>query len=199
MFQNKIVREIFDWISAAIIALAVAVFMHAFIIQPTRVSGESMDNTLHNGEYLAVSKIMHDLREEPNYGDIVIIDSRVNRPRSIVDDVTEPLMNYVAFFDKSAQAHYVWVKRVIGRGGDTIQFKDGAVWRNGEKLDEPYIKEPMKYYHPEPIKIPEGYVFVMGDNRNHSNDSRFIGSVPVDHVLGRVVYEFTFTGDKANK
>ena len=82
----------------------------------------------------------------------------------------------------------VWVKRVIGRPGDTLAFRDGKVWRNGEPLDEPYINEPMNYSRKDEIKIPEGYVFCMGDNRNHSSDSRFIGPVPVDHVLGKVIW-----------
>lgn len=195
MTGKDIKHEIIEWAYSIIIAFAIAMVIHIFLVQPTRVSGESMENTLHNGEYLVVSKIMHVMRETPDYGDIVIVDSRVNRPRTWADDLTEPLMNYLAFFDKSAQGHFVWVKRVIGKAGDTLEFKDGHVWRNGKELDEPYIKEPMKYYHPDPITVPEGTVFVMGDNRNHSGDSRFIGPVPVDHVLGRVVYEFTSTGD----
>lgn len=195
MTANDIKHEILEWVYSIIIAFAIAMVIHIFLVQPTRVSGESMDDTLHNGEYLVVSKLMHVMREEPNYGDIVIIDSRVDRARTWADDLTEPLMNYVAFFNKAAQGHFVWVKRVIAKGGDTLEFKDGHVWRNGVELDEPYIKEPMRYYHPEPITIPEGMVYVMGDNRNHSGDSRFIGPVPVDHILGRVVYEFSSTGD----
>ena len=80
-------------------------------------------------------------------------------------------------------------KRVIGRPGDTLEFKDGHVWRNGEELQEPYTKDPaMNYSRTTPVVVPEGHVFVMGDNRNHSSDSRFIGPVPVDHVLGFVEY-----------
>lgn len=191
MTQKQVWHEALEWIYSIIFALAVAMLIHIFLVQPTRVSGESMENTLYNGEYLIVSKLSHVMRETPNYGDIVIIDSRVHRQRTWVDDVTEPMMNYVAFFNKDAQTHNVWVKRVIGRGGDTLEFKDGHVWRNGQELQEPYIKDgAMSYSRTEPIVIPEGDVFVMGDNRNHSSDSRFIGPVPVDHVLGHVVYNF---------
>lgn len=70
--------------------------------------------TLTNGEYLIVSKISHVLRETPNYGDIVIIDSRTHRERSWMDDLTEPLDNYIAIFEHSTQGHNIWVKRVIG-------------------------------------------------------------------------------------
>ena len=130
------------------------------------------------------------MREMPNYGEIVIIDSRVQRERSWRDDLAEPMLNYVAFFDKSVAGKNVWVKRVIGREGDSLEFKDGFVYRNGEKLNEPYVPEPMTYTRPGKVEIPKGHVFVMGDNRNHSTDSRYIGPVPVEHVLGRVIFSF---------
>ena len=186
---NTVVKEILDWIYAIVLALGIAMIIHIFIIQPTRVSGESMENTLQNGEYLIVTKWTHVMREIPEYGQIVIIDSRVNRERTWADDIEEPLMNYVAVFNKDAQGSDVWVKRVIGRPGDTLEFKDGHVWRNGEQLQEPYTKDTiMNYTRSTPVTVPEGHVFVMGDNRNHSSDSRFIGPVPVDHVLGFVSY-----------
>lgn len=190
MEQKGFMNEVLDWVYSIVIALAVAMVVHIFLFQPTRVSGESMENTLQNGDYLVVTKWSHVFREEPAYGDVVIIDSRVQRERTWKDDATEPFMNYVAFFNKKMQGHNVWVKRVIGKSGDTLEFHDGAVWRNGEKLDEPYAKETMAYSRSTPVVIPEGHVFVMGDNRNHSSDSRFIGPVPVSHVLGKVVWDF---------
>lgn len=189
LMNNKFVKETLDWIYAIVLALVIAMVIHIFIVQPTRVSGESMEDTLHNGQYLIVTKWQHIMRDVPDYGQIVIIDSRVNRERTWTDDVKEPLMNYVSVIDKSAQTNDVWVKRVIGKAGDTLEFKDGHVWRNGEELQEPYTKDPtMNYSRSTPVVVPEGHVFVMGDNRNHSSDSRFIGPVPVDHVLGFVEY-----------
>lgn len=182
-------REVFDWIYSIVVALFLAMLIHIFLFVPTKVSGESMYPTLNNGQYLIVSKITHVLREMPDYGQIVIIDSRTQRPRSWVDDLTEPMNNYIALFNRSKQEHNVWVKRVIGRGGDKLEFHDGAVYRNGERLDEPYINEPMEFSMDGSYTVPDGMVFVMGDNRNHSSDSRFIGPVPTDHVLGRVVLE----------
>ena len=187
--NNKFVKETLDWIYAIVLALVIAMVIHIFIVQPTRVSGESMEDTLHNGQYLIVTKWQHIMRDVPDYGQIVIIDSRVNRERTWTDDVKEPLMNYVSVIDKSAQTNDVWVIRVIGRPGDTLEFNDGHVLRNGEELQEPYTKDPtMNYNRSTPVVVPEGHVFVMGDNRNHSSDSRFIGPVPVDHVLGFVEY-----------
>lgn len=188
---KTIVKEILDWIYAIVIALALAMLIHIFLVQPTRVSGESMENTLHNEDFLVVTKWSHVMRETPDYGDIVIIDSRVHRPRTWKDDAIEPLMTYLNVFKRDNQPGNVWVKRVIGKAGDHLAFKDGHVWRNGEELKENYTKdETMNYSRDTEIVIPEGMVFVMGDNRNHSSDSRFIGPVPVDHVLGKVVYNF---------
>ncbi|MGN0945613.1 MAG: signal peptidase I [Megasphaera sp.] len=186
--MNTFLHEVYEWIYSIIIALAIAMVIHIFFFQPTRVSGESMMPTLHNGEYLIVSKWNHVLGEVPNYGDIVIIDSRVQYPRTWKDDVAEPMNNYMAFFNHDLQTKNIWVKRVIGRPGDTLAFHGGKVWRNGQPLDEPYINEPMEYSRKGEIKVPEGYVFCMGDNRNHSSDSRFIGPVPIDHVLGHVIW-----------
>lgn len=180
------IREVFDWVYSIVVALFLAMLIHIFVFVPTKVSGDSMYPTLHNGEYLLVTKLSHVLREMPDYGEIVIIDSRVHRERSWVDDFTEPLQNYIALFNPAGQGHSVWVKRVIAKGGDTLAFHDGSVYRNGEKLEEPYINEPMQFSMDGTYRVPEGMVFVMGDNRNHSSDSRFIGPVPVDHVLGIV-------------
>lgn len=186
-------HELFDWIYSIVVALFIAMIIHIFLFVPTKVSGQSMYPTLNNGEYLIVSKISHVFRETPEYGDIVIIDSRTHRERSWMDDLEEPMKNYIAIFDRSSREHNVWVKRVIGKGGDTLAFKEGHVWRNGEKLEEPYINEPMEFSMDGSYTVPEGTVFVMGDNRNHSSDSRFIGPVPVDHVLGKVASSFDGT------
>lgn len=188
--MDKFWQEVWDWTYSIVIALALAMCIHIFIFVPTRVSGESMVPTLHNGQYLIVSKIGHVFREEPEYGEIVIIDSRVKRARDWGDDLTEPAHNYLSFVDSSFATNYIWVKRVIGKAGDRLAFHDGHVYRNGMQLQEPYTNGPMKFALDGEITVPEGTVFVMGDNRNHSADSRFIGPVPIDHVLGTVVYEF---------
>lgn len=180
-------HELFDWIYSIVIALFLAMIIHIFLFVPTRVSGLSMYPTLDNGQYLIVSKIGHVLREVPDYGDIVIIDSRTGRERSWIDDLSEPAMNYIALFNKGNKNHTVWVKRIIGKAGDVLEFHDHAVYRNGTKLEEPYINEDMEFSMPGSFTVPDGTVFVMGDNRNHSSDSRFIGPVPIDHILGTVV------------
>lgn len=187
--MGDFMHEVLDWLYSIVVALILAMIIHIFIFVPTRVSGESMYPSLQNGQYLIVSKIGHVLHKDVNYKDIVIIDSRVQRERTWADDVLEPLDNYLSIFSHNSQQHNIWVKRVIGKSGDELAFHDGYVYRNGEKLEEVYIKEPMEFSMDGTYVVPEGMVFVMGDNRNHSSDSRFIGAVPLDHVLGTVAFQ----------
>ncbi|MDL2281046.1 signal peptidase I [Selenomonadales bacterium OttesenSCG-928-I06] len=184
-------KEIIDWTYSIVIAFVAALLINAFLLQPTRVQGSSMEPTLINNDYLLVSKIPHTFKQEPNYGDIVIIDSRISKSRNIVDDISEPLFTYLSITKLTTVSNrHVWVKRVIGKPNDVLEFKDGKVYRNNELLDETYTKdEEMRYRTDEKVIVEENTVFVMGDNRNNSSDSRFIGCVPYDHVLGKVIYK----------
>lgn len=184
----KIMNAIFDWSYSIIIAFTCALLINAFLFQPTRVQGSSMEPTLQNDNYLFVSKISHTLRQIPDYGDIVIIDSRVLRERTWKDDLVDPMNTYLGMLKLVDQSdHHIWVKRIIGKPGDVLEFKDNKVFRNGIALEEPYTKELMLYSSEKKITVPEDHVFVMGDNRNNSSDSRFIGPVPINQVLGKVV------------
>jgi signal peptidase I len=150
-----------------------------------------MEPTIQDNNYLLVSKITHTLREAPEYDDIVIIDSRVKRERLVKDDLIDPMNTYLAVtrLGSAEPDRHIWVKRVIAKPGDTLEFTGNKVYRNGKLLDEPYIKEKMRSRHNQKLTVPENYVFVMGDNRNNSNDSRIIGPVPVSHVLGKVIFK----------
>ncbi|GAX91452.1 signal peptidase I [Effusibacillus lacus] len=179
-----LLREFFGWIRSIGVAFVFALLISVFVFQPTKVLGGSMEPTLQDKEIIYISKILHTLNSLPDYGDVVIIDSRIDRKRSILDDFTEnPIFT---LFGKKVE-HNIWVKRVIGRPGDVLEFKNHKVYRNGQELAEPYIKELMHFSTDEKIKVPEGHIFVMGDNRNNSRDSRNIGSIPVDHVLGKMI------------
>jgi signal peptidase I len=90
-----------------------------------------------------------------------------------------------------------WIKRIIGEEGDTLEYKNGRVYRNGEELVEDYIKEDMTFPF-ETIVVPENHVFVMGDNRNGSRDSREIGPVPNENIVGKVFLRF-YPFDKIRK
>ena len=99
-----------------------------------------------------------------------------------MDDVMENPLIQLLTRDEN---RVYYVKRVIGKPGDVLEISSGELYRNGEKLEEPYIKETMNAFSQGKWEVPDGHVFVMGDNRNHSDDSRSIGAVPLNHVLGK--------------
>jgi signal peptidase I len=188
----KVLKELASWAAHFTIALVLALALSLFVLQPTYVEGRSMEGTLHDGDKVFISKLIHTFKGEPDYGDIVIIDSRVQRPRTFHDDLREMLtVNLLTrrLFKIDAEPHY-WIKRVIGKPGDHLEFREGSVIRNGEALDEPYLKEAADYGLLQPLIVPGGHVFVMGDNRNDSRDSRHIGCIPVGHVIGK--YKFNY-------
>ena len=149
-----------------------------------------MEPTLQNQDYILISKIARTLNQPPDYGEIVIIDSRVSRPRTWKDDLTDPMLTYLTAFSQELSAdHTIWIKRVVGKPGDVLEFQKGRLLRNGQVLEEPYIKEAMKYTVGTKIIVPANHMFVLGDNRNNSSDSRIIGSVPLDHVLGNLAFK----------
>lgn len=152
---------IYEWMDSFVFSIILILLVFVFCFRVVGVDGESMMPTLNHGDWLTVRAINKEIKR----GDIVII----TQP----NDLNKPL-----------------VKRVIAVGGDTldINFATGAVEVNGEVIDEPYIMEQTrnKGDFDKPIKIPEGYVFVMGDNRNDSMDSRFdsIGIIDERYILG---------------
>lgn len=170
---KKASAAMFDWLTSGVIAIIVLCVVFVFGVRPVRVDGDSMLPTLQDGNWLLVSAF----DAEPEYGDIVI--------------VTQP--------NRTSTGGPV-VKRVIAVGGQKvdIDFENGEVYVDNVKLDEPYILE--KTYRSFdvqfPIEVPEGYLFVMGDNRNDSLDSRSsrIGLIDERYVLGKYLFRiFPFT------
>lgn len=172
------------------VALALAIMINIFLFETYMVNGSSMEPTLtgketfpeeQNGDRLVVFRSAY-LWNEPAYGDIVIVDSRIHEPRSVLDPIREQSLLSALLKEKR---EYIWIKRVIATSGDVLQFKDDQIYRNGKRLEEPYLNEEMNLGN-RTVHIPEDMVFVMGDNRNGSMDSRNIGPVPVNHILGKV-------------
>lgn len=184
----NIFRELGDWVYSIAIAAALALVINIFLFQPTKVMGQSMEPTFHEGQRIYLSKVSRLTGKLPAYGDVVVIDSRVLRERQLMDDMTEPVNNVITIAKGGTPANHIWVKRVIGLPGDELEFRGGRVYRNGAALDEAYVKEPMRCSSAGRLKVPAGHIFVLGDNRNNSNDSRFIGAIPVSHILGVMVF-----------
>lgn len=172
LLKKPIIREILDWTFHMLLAVVIGVLIVKYVFQITIVSGNSMEKYLHNGNRLIVEKFIYKMNGLKR-GEIVII----NRPRDIEDERT-PI-----------------IKRVIALEGDVIEIKDGNVYVNNEKIDEPYINGTTTYgIVPEyqSLVVPEGYVYVLGDNRmpNESLDSRIFGPVSLKKVEGRAVLRF---------
>ena len=158
-------KEIKDWVVSIAIAVIVALVIRTYIFTLVRVDGQSMEPTLSHGDVLYTNRFMY----EPQNGDIVI-------------------------FRPTHSPETPYVKRVIAVAGQTVTVNAEAhtVVVDGRILPEDYIKEPllsagtMKY----PVTVPDGYIFVLGDNRNNSRDSRdvTVGLVPVESIIGKALF-----------
>ncbi|MFA9555730.1 signal peptidase I [Evansella sp. AB-rgal1] len=194
---DKIFSEIYNWSKAIIFAFVFAVLINVFVVQPYTVDGSSMEPTLNGidhyddekkGDRVVAFKTPFILGSSPKAGDIVIVNSEVDNQRTWKDLFLEsPVL--ALFIDSDNKETNIWIKRVIGEPGDTLEVRNGYVYRNGTLLNEDYIKEEMFGNIPEFI-VPEDTVFVMGDNRNGSKDSRSVGPIPTDNVIGKVIFRY---------
>ncbi len=164
---------IFGWLKVILLALIIAFGIRYFLISPVTVYGDSMDPTLHDGEHLFINKMAN-----PDRFDIIV---------------------FPAPDEEGAE----YIKRVIGLPGDTVEYRSDELYINGKKYDEPYLdseKESITSgYLTEDFKlselpacggvnkVPKGELFVLGDNRRISKDSRYIGFIKEDDVLGKVI------------
>ena len=179
---NKARKAVFEWIQMIALSVILAIFINLFIVQPVRVEGESMKPTLQDNDFVIVSRIGKTLNLDLKYGDIVVIDRRIDRKRSILDDIRD-----LGIFNRMENRNLL-INRVIGLPGDTIEIREGSLFRNGELLEEPYLLE-QNMYGQASYQVPEDHVFVLGDNRNNSMDSRVIGFIPIDNIKGTMVLD----------
>lgn len=165
MSNSRLGQEIKDWLVSILIAVVLAFFIRSFIVELYMVEGPSMRPTLVNNERLVVNKFIYRFKE-PQRGEVIVF----RYPRDPSRD---------------------FIKRVIGVAGDKIEIRDGQVFLNGQLQNENYILERTRGSYPL-VTIPQGHIFVMGDNRNNSEDSRFrdVGFVPLDLVKGKAMVVF---------
>ena len=152
----RAMRELLETI---VPALLIALLINVFLGQATRVDGQSMEPSLHTDERLVVEKLSYRLHG-PQRFDIVVI--RV-----------------------PSQGDELLIKRVIGLPGETVEIRDGVVHINGVELGEPFVEQRTYPGRDTQVTVPPLHVFVMGDNRTHSNDSRSFGPVQIDNIVGR--------------
>ena len=164
-------NELWEWIKALVVAVLLAAVIRYFFFAPIVVDGLSMMPTLNDQDRMIVNKFSYQIGE-PDRFDIIVFHAPENKD---------------------------YIKRVIGLPGDTVEYKDDILYVNGKAFEEPYLEElkndeildgPLT--EPFTLKekigqetVPEGELFVMGDNRRFSKDSRHIGTVPMEEVLGK--------------
>ena len=162
--EKKKKSETFDWLQCIVAALVICVLIFVFAFRVVGVEGGSMEDTLIEGDKLIITKLFF----EPEYGDIVVLRKDTFSTKPIV-------------------------KRIIATEGQVVEidFDLGIVYVDGNALEEPYTKTPTNSRQDfiRRVEVPEGCVFVMGDNRNRSTDSRTdtIGCVDTRYILGEVV------------
>lgn len=167
---NNIRQTIKENVSIVLIGLVLAILIRVFIAEPRYIPSESMFPTLDIGDRLVVEKVSYHFTK-PDPHDVVVF----NPP---------PQLQMLGY-----DAHQAFIKRVIAREGDIVAVNQGIVYVNGQPLREDYILEPPNYKL-QPIEVPTGYLFVMGDNRNNSNDSHIWGFLPENYVIGKAIFRF---------
>lgn len=173
---QKMRRTAFEWLETVVVSVLLVVFVFTFIFRVVGITGDSMLNTLHDSERVIISNFFY----QPKYGDIVVISRNyTNDPELTSYDYSSPI-----------------IKRVIATEGQTvdIDFEAGIVYVDGVALDEPYTKTTTNVTGdiPFPVEVPENCIFVLGDNRNESLDSRYssignYGMVDTRYVLGKAL------------
>lgn len=163
--EQSLGRWLFETALLVGLAFLLAQGIKTFIVQPFVIPTGSMIPTIELQDRLLAEKITYRFARQPEPGEIVVFDN---------PDSSDPVAK-------------ILIKRVIATGGQTVDVRDGAVYVDGTKLDEPYVhgKVTQPGTVATPIEIPEGYVWLMGDNRPNSGDSRFFGPVPESAVNGR--------------
>lgn len=190
--KNNWLKETGEWILCFIIAYAIYLVINYFIGTIAGIKQSSMYPTAKEGERVVISRRVL-FNKSINRNDVVIIEAPL--------DVEHTDTNVASYVERHGMEYFTYnimglgkrsyIKRVIGMPGEHLEIReDGYVYINGEKLDEPYLTEDLKtpitgkYYD---VEIPEGYIFVMGDNREGSKDSREFGLIPISKVEGKVV------------
>jgi len=163
--RSRRTRATIEWVVILLIALTVAIVVRAFVIEAYFIPSVSMEPTLHIGDRVLVNKLGYDLHAI-HRGDVVVFKSP---PREVASD---PSIKDL-------------IKRVIGLPGDQIQAINGQVYINGKLLKEPYLPPGTETTDLPLQTVPAGQYFMLGDNRGNSGDSRFIGTIPRNLIVGR--------------
>ena len=181
---------VWEWAKTIVLALLLAMFIRTFFIQAFKIPSGSMIPTLLVGDHILVNKLVYGVRNPITRN--VWIKGRIPRRKEVI----------VFIFPENPKLDFI--KRVIGLPGDRIEIRDKKVYVNGKLLKEPYVQHTDPNILPAsisprdnfgPVVVPQGHLFVMGDNRDQSYDSRFWGFVPIRDVKGKAFIIY-FSWDK---
>ncbi len=193
-------KDILEWIYCIIIALVLALLFRYFIATPTIVKQRSMFPTLKENQRLLLNRTYRITKNYPERGDIITFEapSVMEIPQSEVDQ-SKPMARYekepTNIFSKFV--YYVvevtkksFIKRVIALPGEHVKIENNAIYINGEKLEEDYLREDVKTESAKfnDFIVPEGYIFAVGDNREHSTDCKSFGCIPINKLEGKVIF-----------
>lgn len=197
--NNNILKKIIEWSFCGIVAVFLAIIIRYYLIAPAVIKQKSMYPLLIDEEKILLNRINRTFNKEYERGQIItfeapgISNNRINtlNPVATYESNTTSIIEKFSyeFLDIGKKSY---IKRIIGIAGDKIRIEDGMVYINEKKLEETYLvpgtlTNSVNYNN---ITVPEGYVFVMGDNRNESIDSRNFGCIPIDKIEGIVCFRY---------
>lgn len=196
------VKNILEWGLCIVIAIILALLFRHFIGTPTVVNQTSMTTTLMENDRLVLNRWNRTVNGELKRGDIITFESPsvtnvripdLNNPVAIYNyNPTNWWEKFNYYFLENGKISFI--KRIIGMPGEHVEIKDGKVYINGEALAEDYLPEGMTTESLggafTDLVVPEGCIFVLGDNRRGSTDSRAFGCVPIDKVESKVLFRF---------
>ena len=183
-------RRLIEDVAIIAVAVLVAMFVRAFVAQAYWIPSASMEPQLNINDRVVVSRLAYHLHA-PNRGDIIVFKSPpgIEPPPTPASNPIQGALHDVGVALGFAQDQTVLIKRVIGLPGDRVQGMNGHVYIDGELLVEPYLPAGTYTSTFGPVVVAPGHLWVMGDNRGNSTDSRVFGTIPESSVVGRAIWK----------